>query len=387
MKAAWAVFCKEWLDALRDRRTLFTVLLSSVALGPLVFLLMSSLVSGLEERAAARELFEVGIAQAPSLQNHLLRQGYRLKPAPVDYEQQLATQRLGEPVLVVGAGFEAELARGEMPLVEVASASGNPRAEAGAGRLMQVLQGFSREQASLRLATRGLSPGLLQPVQWASRDFSNPAARAARVTGMLPFFVLMAVLYGALNAALDTTAGERERGSLEPLLMLPAARWAIVVGKWAAVAAVGMLIAVLSSFSFLPGQWLLRNETLAALFQYGPGEALSFLALLLPLAGALAAVLMAVAIRCKTFKEAQASATVVALAVSLAPMAGLFSLDGERPWHLWVPALAQSTLMNRVLRGETIGAWEILLPATVCALLGAVALAEVSRRLRVLVAG
>jgi sodium transport system permease protein len=293
---------------------------------------------------------------------------------------------LGEPVLVVGAEFEAELARGEMPLVEVASASGNPRAEAGAGRLMQVLQGFSREQTVLRLASRGLSPSLLQPVQWASRDFSNPASRAARITGMLPFFVLMAVLYGALNAALDTTAGERERGSLEPLLMLPAARWAIVVGKWAAVSAIGMLIAVLSSASFLPGQWLLRNETLAALFQYGPAEALAFLALLLPLAGALAAVLMAVAIRCKTFKEAQASATVVALAVSLAPMAGLFSLDGERPWHLWVPALAQSSLMNRVLRGEAIGGLDLLPPTAMCALLVVLGLADVSRRLRVLVA-
>ena len=101
---------------------------------------------------------------------------------------------------------------------------------------------------------------------------------------MIPYFVMMAVLYGALTAALDTTAGERERGSLEPLLMNPAERWALVVGKWGAVACVSMLIAVLSCFSFLPGQWVLRSDTLAAMFQYGPREALLFLAVLLPFA-------------------------------------------------------------------------------------------------------
>ena len=102
-----------------------------------------------------------------------------------------------------------------------------------------------------------------------------PARQRAprRWATLVPFFVLMAVLYGALNAALDTTAGERERGSLEPLLMNPASRVALVLGKWGAVASVAMLIALLSCASFLPGQWLLRSETLAAMFRFGMREA------------------------------------------------------------------------------------------------------------------
>ena len=142
----------------------------------------------------------------------------------------------------------------------------------------------------LSLALRGVSPRAAGAGRRSrSRDLASTQTRATRVTGMLPFFVMMAVLYGALNAALDTTAGERERGSLEPLLMNPAERWALVVGKWGAVACVSMLIAVLSCFSFLPGQWVLRSDTLAAMFQYGPREALLFLAVLLPLAAALSA--------------------------------------------------------------------------------------------------
>jgi len=380
MSQAWTVFRKELQDALRDRRTLMTVLLSSVAMGPLVLLLLSSLVSGMEKRAEARELVVVGIDHAPTLRNYLERQSYTLRAAPADFRPQLESSRLGDPVLVIGADFEAELARGEPATVELFSASANQRAESGSARLIQLLQGFNRERGTLRLLGRGVAPGLLQAVQIEPRDLSSPASRAARITGILPFFVLMAVLYGALNAALDSTAGERERGSLEPLLMNPASRLSLVLGKWAAVAAVAMLIAVLSCFSFLPGQWLLRSESLAAMFQYGWPEALAFLALLLPLAGALAAVLMAIAIRCKSFKEAQANATVVVLGVSLLPMMSLFNQEGEKAWHLWVPALAQSVLMNRVLKGEAIAAFDLLVPAVVSGLVVVPCLLFVARQ-------
>jgi len=127
-----------------------------------------------------------------------------------------------------------------------------------------------------------------------------------------------------------------------------------------------MLIAVLSCLIFLPGQWVLRSDTLAAMFQYGPREALLFLAVLLPFAAALSAVLMAVAIRCKTFKEAQASSTIVILATSLLPLVNIFNLGSQSPWHLWVPALAQNTLMTWVLKGEDFKLAQVLIPLGVC---------------------
>jgi sodium transport system permease protein len=219
-------------------------------------------------------------------------------------------------------------------------------------------------------------------LQVEGRDLASTQTRATQLTGMLPFFVLLAVLYGALNAALDTTAGERERGSLEPLLMNPAERGALVLGKWGAVASVAMLIAVLSCFSFLPGQWMLRSDTLAAMFQYGVREAALFLVVLLPFAAALSALLMAVAIRCRTFKEAQASSALVILGVSLLPLVNVFNLGGEAPWHLWVPALAQNTLMTRVLRGEGFGVAQVLIPLLVCVALTGLCIWFVARSLR-----
>ena len=382
MQAVLTVFRKEISDALRDRRTLLTVLASSVLLGPLVLVAISALVASLESRAEARQVFVVGIDNAPSLKNWFERQTYTVKTAPADYEKQLRNAKLTDPVVVVPADFEAALQRGESPTVELVSDSANQRSQAGAGPIARLLSGFSRERATLNLALRGLSLELLEPMQVEDRDLASTQTRATQITGMLPYFVMMAVLYGALNAALDTTAGERERGSLEPLLMNPSERWVLVVGKWGAVASVGMLIAVLSCLSFLPGQWVLRSDTLAAMFQYGPREAALFLVVLLPFAAAVSALLMAVAIRCKSFKEAQASSTVVMLAASLLPLVNVFSLGGDSPWHLWVPALAQNVLMTRVLKGESFDTAQVLVPLGVCVMLASVCVWFVAHTLR-----
>ena len=382
LRTVATIFRKELRDALRDRRTLLTVLFSSVLMGPLVLLAISALVASLESQAELRVVRVAGIEHAPSLKNFLERQTFVVKAAPPDYETQLRDATLTDAVVVVPADFEAALRRGDAPRLEVVSDSANQRSQASTGRTLQLLAGFNRERGALSLALRGVPMALLEPVRVDERDLASSQTRATQITGMLPFFVLMAVLTGALNAALDTTAGERERGSLEPLLMNPVARSALVLGKWAAVAAVAMLIAVLSCFSFLPGQWLLRSDTLAAMFQYGPREAGLFLLVLLPFAAAVSALLMAVAIRCKSFKEAQASTTVVMLGASLLPLINIFSLGGESAWYLWVPALAQNVLMTHVLKGEALSWTQLAAPLAVCVLLSVASIAFVARGLR-----
>ncbi len=382
MFGAWLVFSKEWRDALRDRRTLLVVLLSSVLMGPVLLVALSALVADLETRAEAREAWAQGLDQAPSLRNYIQRQAWTVHAAPDDFEAGLLKRSFGHAVLRVPAGFESDLAAGVAPQVALVTASANPRAQGEAASLQRLLRGFSQEQAQLRLVMHGVSAGLLQVLEVDEQDLAGAQVRAAQFTRMLPFFVLMAMLYGAMHAALDSTAGERERGSLEPLLMTPVPLASLVLGKWAAVAGVGMAVAVLSCGSFLPGQWLLRSQTLAAMFQFGLAEAAQFLALLLPLAALLSALLMAVAIRSRSFKEAQAGSAVLAMGVSLLPLLTLFNQAGDQPWHLWVPALAQITLMQRVLEGEALAAADLLPPLAVALALTALCLAWVARQLR-----
>ncbi len=382
LRAIGVVVRKEVADALRDRRTLLTLLVSSVLLGPLVLVAISTLVAALEHHAEQREIYVAGIESAPTLRNYLERQTWSVKPAPPDFEARLRDGRLAEPVVVIGADFEDRLLHGSSPHVEVVADSSNQRSQSALGPVLQLLGGFNRERALLGLALRGVSVELLEAVRVERHDLASNQSRATQLTGLLPFFVLMAVLTGALNAALDTTAGERERGSLEPLLMNPPERWALVVGKWVAVSGIAMLIALLSSLSFLSGQWLLRSDSLAALFRYGLREVGLFQLVLLPFAAATSALLMAVAIRSRSFKEAQASSTLVFLGVSLLPLIKLFGRGSDAPWHLWVPALAQNSLMTSVLKGEAFDAAQWSIAFAVCALVCVVCIWDVTRHLQ-----
>ena len=220
---------KELIDALRDRRTLMTVLVSSVLLGPLVLLGVSGLVASLESRAELREVYVAGVANAPTLHNFLERQTYTVKTPPADYEAQLRKSTLRRS----GGGGAGRL-RGRARARRRAGASrSSPTAPTSAPRRRR--RGSSgcspASAASARCSTWRCAASRLQvlePMRVDERDLANQQTRATRITGMLPYFVMMAVLYGALTAALDTTAGERERGSLEPLLMNPAERWALV---------------------------------------------------------------------------------------------------------------------------------------------------------------
>lgn len=376
---AWPVFKKEMLDAARDRKTLVAVLLSSLIVGPLVLGLLSTIVSRVEAQAERREVMVAGGERAPGLLNHFARQGYKLLVAPPHFEDLLRTSKLAHSVVVVPQDYAPLLENGEQPTIEVVSDSSNRSAQTSARPTRRLVEAYSREQGTLALAVRGVSPQLATPLLVEDVDLANTAARGAQLTGMLPFFVMMAVLYGALNAALDTTAGERERGSLEPLLANPASRWGLVMGKWGAVATVSMSIAVCSVLSFYPSQLLLQSETLAALFQFGLREGLAFIALLLPFAAALSAALMAVAIRCKTFKEAQASATFLILGINMLPLVSVFDPSGEKPWHLWVPGLGQQTTMMRVLKGEPLGLDHLGIPLLSCTVLCVLCLMFVQR--------
>jgi sodium transport system permease protein len=380
------VLVKEVIDALRDRRTLLRLMVPAVLMGPLLLLAMSALISSLEERSDKRELMVVGIENAPSLRNYLERQTYTLKAAPADFEARLRASTLLEPVLVIGPQFERELRAAEQPIVELVSDSSNQRAGAGLPALQRLLSGFNQERAVLSLALRGVSSELLQPVVIHERDLASAQARATRITAMIPMFIILAVLYGALTAALDSTAGERERGSLEPLLMNPVQHLALVIGKWCAVLILGMAVALISSLSFIPAQWFIQSDSLQAMFQFGLPEVLAFLLLQLPLAAGLGAVLMAVAIRSKTFKEAQAGSGLVITLIGLAPMISLLNPGGEASWYLWVPGLAQNTLMMLVLKGESLRLVQVLPGVLVAGVLVAASLVYVARSMRLAVA-
>lgn len=381
------VFWKELSDALRDRRTLLRMVLPGILVGPLMLFALSALIAQFEAQAEKRVVYAAGLQEAPTLRNYIERQGFRIEPvegadARSDYEAGLRSGDKQAPLLVVPPDFEAELARAEQPSVEVVSDSANTRASVGVRQAMELVRGFGQERAQLHLLLRGVSPELMQPVQVGERDLASPGARATRITSIVPFALLMPVLYGCLAAALDATSGERERGSLEPLLTNPVQHLGLSFGKWLAVLLMGVGVAALSSFGFLPAQLLIKSDALAAQFRFGWQEALTFAALLAPLAAAAGGLLMAMAIRTKTFKEAQASANLVLMAFSFLPLIPMLNPGADAPWHFWVPGLAQYQQMMLVLKGEALGLARWLPPLLAAAAMAGASLWYVARTMR-----
>ncbi len=379
--AAFHVLKKELIDALRDRRTLVSVLLSSVMIGPVILIVLSVLFKQIEQSRDLRVVYVQGAEFAPELMNFMQRQSFDIKPAPSGFEESIDKGRFEAPVLVINEEFKRAGERGESREVKLYFSSSNRSSQVGSSAIYRLIREFNREQTQLEYAVRGFSQNMGHQVEVDEINLASSESQAAQFTTMLPIFIMMAILYGALNAALDTTAGERERGSLEPLLMNPMSRSALVTGKWAAVAVVGMLTAFFATLSFFPAQWLIQTETLKAMFYFGLREAVGFLAVLVPFAAAASAVFMAVAIRCKTFKEAHANNTLVILLISMMPLVTVFDPSGDRPWYLWVPGLGQQVVMNKVLKQEELTTPQMLIPALVCIIITLICLKYLARQL------
>jgi sodium transport system permease protein len=378
-----AVLRKESIDALRDRRTLQMIFFLCLIQGPLILFLISTLATERENRALKREVYVQGAAAAPGLRNYIERQAYRIRTPPADYEALLEANRLDDAVIVIGREFDARLQRGEAPVIEVLSNSNSRGSETARSAARSLIEGFAHERSVLSLALRGASADLLHPVDIEEHDMASAEGRSAQFTGaFIPLYVLLALIAGAMNAAMDTTAGERERGSLEPLMMNPASPWSIALGKWAAVAGLGLSVALLTSLSYLPAQALLRSEALQAIFQFGWIEALKFTLICVPFAGAVSALLMATSIRGKSVKEAQAGNSLVMALVLLLPLVSLMNDSAEPAWYLWVPSLAQQTLMMHVLKAEPFTSAHWLIPTLTCVIIAGLCLCYVSRSLR-----
>jgi sodium transport system permease protein len=382
MNAAVVVFRKELADALRDRRTWVVVLLASLVAGPLSILLIASLVSSAEESAARREVILVNAAAAPTLVNFLQRQGAQVRDAPADYGEQLRSGRLQNAVVVIPDDFAARLARGDTIRLDVMFDETAARAQTAVRTTLALLNGYNRELGTQRLLARGVSPQLLQPLQPQEVNLAGSRARGAQLLFLVPWLALVGAVVGAISVAIDVTAGERERGSLEPLLMNPVSTGAIVLGKWAVTALCSAAVVVLTLAGFSVALQFVRSENLAALMQFGAPEMALFIVMLLPFSAMVGSVNMLVATYGRSHKEAQTYASYITMLVNFVPIIPLFLTIRDAPWQLAVPALAQQTVLMRALRGETVSAVDIIVPSAIALAITALALLAQAQLLR-----
>jgi sodium transport system permease protein len=379
-RAFLTVYLKELRDALRDRRTAIMVLVASILTGPVTLVLVAHFVSGLEEKAATLEVRIRGEEHAPALVNFLQRNDVRIEAAPADYEQRIREGRL-DAVIVVPDDFQEHWLSGDGARLDIVY--DDSRADSGPAtrQAERLLDAFNHETGMLRMIARGVSPDLADPVKVERVNTATPRQKGAFLLFLIPMFALLSTLLGGMTVAIDSTAGERERGSLEPLLANPVALREIVAGKWLAAWSFALGVVLLTLTGFATAATFYAPRKLAALMTFGAPELLAFAAMMVPFAAMTAALQMLICTYGRSYREAQTYVSYLATAVSFVPMIVLFSGLKDARWQLLVPVLGQQAVLTRVLRGDAFGFVDWAVPAAIAHAIAALALAGVTRLL------
>ena len=371
----WVIVKKEVLDNLRDRRTLTTMGLS-IVIGPLLmFALLWFVEKTVEEEtdlvnAEPIEIGVIGHEHAPNLLNWLRQNN--IEPQAFDGDVQASIQT-GEQsvVLKIEPNYvEAFRAAKSAPLTLFHDGSLSGLKTIGFRYTKQVIERYSSNIGSLRLLSRGINPQIAQALKVNLSDVAPPSARNTEILNMMPYLIIIFIMVGGLYLAIDTTAGERENGSLEPLLAQPVSRSALVLAKLTATI-------VFSAITFL-----LVLIGLALAFKYMPIESITieievsqilFIFLTcLPFVFAGCAAMVLLASFTKSYKEAQSYLSFIMLLPSL-PLILLGLLSPEpSTGNMWVPSLSQGLIIIETLKGEMIPNQLIGLSILGSMLLGAV---------------
>ena len=358
MRILLTVFIKEIIDNLRDRRTLASALILGPLFGPMLFAFVINL--SIERSLSAADdtldLPVIGQQLAPNLMRYLESSNIRVVDGPADRDAAIAAVKAGthDVVVLVSEDFDAQLRNGSPAKIEVFADHANSQAERDARRAQRVLSGYSQELATMRLVARGVSPLVMRPINVDAIDVSTPSGRSAILLGMMSYFFIFAMLMGGMYLAIDSTAGERERGSLEPLLALPVTRDQLMLGKIAATCVFMAASLFLSLCSFYVALKFMPLQELGMTPNFGPAVVIAAFFVLAPFILLGASLMTLVASFTKSYKEAQTWLSVVLIAPTLPIM--IVSILTLRPQieFMFVPSLSQHLLLVDMIKNEPV---------------------------------
>jgi sodium transport system permease protein len=379
LRLGWVVFRKELVDGSRDRRSISSLAFSAV-IAPILFGLLFTVAAERMKSADEIALPVEGAEHAPAFVEWLKQQsGITIVPPPADPEQAVAS-RDEDVVVIIDEDFARDMTRAVPAHVKLVSDVTRDSARPKVARVRNLIAAYSSQTGGLRLIARGVAPSVASAVRIDEVEVSSSQQRLAAQLSILPLLLVIAALTGGMQLAIDSTAGERERGSLEPLLLNPAPRAAVAGGKWLAASLFGCCAVV---FSMVLTVFVLRRvpwHDMGIRFRLTDPELFSLLALILPLALFLAALVMFASTFARSFKEAQSYLGMLMLLPMLPGLLStMYPLSG-RPWLAPVPVLGQYALAADVLSGKPPAAGYYV-AAGVCAVACAVALVALTARL------
>ena len=354
---------KELSDGFRDRRALLSVLIGALISPLLMGVLFNRLAV---EQRSSREIRVpiIGRQYAPILVEWLEQQnGVETVEGPADPEDAVRTRKV-EFVLIIAKDFPEKFRESRPAPIQIVADSTRQSGRAKLQRLRTLLTRFSAETGSLRLIARGISPGIASVLRVEDIEVSSAQQRAALIFNIFPMFLVLAAFMAGMQIATDSTAGERERGSLEPLLVTPVRRGELVAGKWAA-AVVSAAVGITMSLFITSGITLsIPLEDLGFRVRFSAFDGLVLLAALFPMVLLGPAIQVYFASFAKSFKEAQSYMGLLILVPMLPGIMTAFVPLGNRPWMVPIPLLGQYSLATDIMSGRTPSVFSLLLAAT-----------------------
>jgi sodium transport system permease protein len=361
---------KELKDSLRDRRALFSIAFS-IVIGPALVAFMMNRIADRQREADNVTIPVVGQEHAPALMDWLRQQrGVSVIEGP-DNPEQLVREGVQDVVVIVSNDYADRFRASRPATISLVADSSRNASLPTIERVRRLLQQYNAEVGALRLISRGVSPAGVTPLKVDEIEIATAQQRAVEVLTFIPMFIILAAFVGGMSIATDSTAGERERGSLEALLVNPVPRMALVTGKCVAASLLAMAAIVLTTTLAANIPRFLPLQDMGIRFRISGTEFVGILAAMLPLCLFSASLQAAVATLARSFKEAQTYMGVLVLLPMLPGVISAVSTIREESWMYLIPVLGQHVLVMGVLGGQPPGLWAFATAALIALLAAA----------------
>ena len=364
MKQIGIIFQKEMLDNLRDYRSwmtgVFWALFGPLILGALLMLVGNTIREKVDQ---SLRLPVSGAENAPNLVAFLKQQDVVIEPAPADPKSAVIAGDVNV-VLVIPKEYADDFSVGKRATLQLVFDSSRQSAMPDIQRIQNLLDGYDRYIGLLRLSLRGISPEVTRVVLVEAVDTATPQSQALIFISMLPYFIIFAIFNGASPVIIDATAGERERGSLEPLLINPLPRGWVAIGKMLSAIPFALvnLVITLAGFAAI-FQILPIDELIGVQVGLDAGALMAIFLVCLPIVFLACAIQTLIASFTRTVKEAGTYLPFVGLIPSLPGLALAFLPVKPALWTMLIPTFGQQILINQFLRSEPILASNLAISA------------------------
>lgn len=369
------VYRKELTESLRDRRTLISTILVPLLLFPVLtvgFGYMTLKLIGKAQKEVHRVMILGGEDSPDIVQGIKKLNSIEVVPPAANYKDQIVDKEIRAAV-DVPRGFQAALDRGETPTVKIYMYQGEMKSSFGANAIEKFLTQYRDELAQRRLETAHLSKTLLKPFDVKQENVAPPEkVGGATFGGLFGYMVILLCMTGAMYPAMDLTAGEKERGTMETILTSPIERTHLVLGKFFLVLTASLFTAVLAVISMGTSLYAMARVTGAggkggplALAISVKGVAAVFV-MALPVAVLFSAALLTIALFAKSYKEAQSYLTPLTFVVIIPAVASLLPGVELNARLAVVPILNTSLVCKEIVTGTYHWNYIALIFASTC---------------------